>query len=61
MFEMEYSEVINKIENFISRKVEEAGANGVVLGLSGGIDSSVVAYLSKKHLDLKCIWAYNAQ
>nr|WP_048060681.1 NAD+ synthase [Methanothermus fervidus] len=53
---MEYSEVINKIENFISRKVEEAGANGVVLGLSGGIDSSVVAYLSKKALGSKNVF-----
>ncbi len=33
------------IENFIRQKVEESGGNGVVIGLSGGIDSAVVAKL----------------
>ncbi len=35
------------ITDFIRRKVDEAGANGVVLGLSGGIDSALVAMLCK--------------
>ena len=35
------------ITDFIRRKVEEAGANGVVLGLSGGVDSALVAMLCK--------------
>ncbi|XRP97207.1 NAD+ synthase [Methanocaldococcus sp. 16A] len=38
-------EIVKKITNFIKEKVEEAKANGVVVGLSGGIDSSVTAYL----------------
>jgi NAD+ synthase len=33
------------IENFIRQKVEESGGNGVVVGLSGGIDSAVVSKL----------------
>jgi len=33
------------ITDFISQKVREAGAEGVVLGLSGGIDSAVVSKL----------------
>jgi len=37
-----------KIANWINEKVKEAGAKGIVIGLSGGIDSSVVAVLSKK-------------
>jgi NAD+ synthase len=37
-----------KIANWINEKVKEAGAKGVVIGLSGGVDSSVVAVLSKK-------------
>jgi NAD+ synthase len=37
-----------KISSWISQKAKEAGAKGVVVGLSGGIDSSVVAVLSKK-------------
>ncbi len=37
-----------KISNWIKEKVNHAGAKGIVVGLSGGIDSSVVAVLSKK-------------
>lgn len=35
-----------KIVAFIKRKIDESKADGVVLGISGGIDSAVVAYLS---------------
>jgi len=38
------------IEKFIRMKVEEAGASGVVLGISGGIDSAVVAHLCVRAL-----------
>ncbi|MBM4237371.1 MAG: NAD+ synthase, partial [Euryarchaeota archaeon] len=34
------------IKDFIRQKVEESGGNGVVIGLSGGIDSAVVSKLS---------------
>jgi NAD+ synthase len=34
-----------KIVKFIKRKVEESDAQGVVIGLSGGIDSSTVLFL----------------
>ncbi|MEW6592722.1 MAG: NAD+ synthase [Candidatus Hadarchaeota archaeon] len=37
-----------KIVLFIKRRVEESSASGVVVGLSGGIDSSVVASLCAK-------------
>ena len=39
----EMTEVV--IKDFIRQKVEESGATGVVVGLSGGIDSAVVAVL----------------
>ena len=44
------SKAITQIEKFIKLKIEESGTEGVVLGLSGGIDSTVVAYLSKRAL-----------
>ena len=40
----------SKIENFIKKKVEEAKATGIVIGLSGGIDSTTVASLCKSAL-----------
>jgi len=38
----------NKIIGWIKKQVRSAGAKGVVLGLSGGLDSALVAVLSKK-------------
>ncbi len=37
----------NKVILWIKQKVKAAGAKGIVLGLSGGIDSAVVAALAK--------------
>ena len=36
------------IASWIRERVEEAHAKGIVVGLSGGVDSSSVAVLSKK-------------
>jgi NAD+ synthase len=41
---------INKISKFILDQVSEAGSSGVVIGLSGGLDSSTTAYLCSKSL-----------
>lgn len=40
--------LVETIARWIRIQVEQAGAEGVVVGLSGGVDSSVVAVLSKK-------------
>ena len=42
--------IAERISSWIRDRVEEAGAEGVVLGMSGGIDSSVTAVLAKKGL-----------
>jgi NAD+ synthase len=42
--------LVEEISAWIKLQVEEAKAKGIVLGLSGGVDSSVVAGLSKKAL-----------
>jgi len=47
---MDKEKLINKLIDFIKNMVREANANGVVVGLSGGIDSSLVATLCSKAL-----------
>ncbi|MEM3695357.1 MAG: NAD+ synthase [Candidatus Bathyarchaeia archaeon] len=46
ILELDWSEVETKIKRFIRDYVEKSGAKGIVLGLSGGIDSCTVAALS---------------
>lgn len=45
---MNWEEVERKIVHWLRSKVEEAGANGLVQGISGGLDSSITAVLVKK-------------
>jgi NAD+ synthase len=42
------NQLASRISEWIRERVEEAGAKGVVLGMSGGLDSSVAAVLCKK-------------
>ncbi|MEM3640719.1 MAG: NAD+ synthase, partial [Candidatus Bathyarchaeia archaeon] len=44
--DLDWPEIETKIKRFIKDYVEKSNAKGVVLGLSGGIDSSTVAALS---------------
>jgi len=46
VLELDLPEVEKRIRRFIKEYVENAGADGIVLGLSGGIDSGTVAALS---------------
>ncbi len=48
-------EAASRITGCIRYKVEEAGASGVVLGLSGGVDSSVTAALAVRALGARRI------
>ena len=41
-------DTVEEIVNFIKDYVKESGKEGVVLGISGGIDSAVVAILCKR-------------
>jgi NAD+ synthase len=43
---MNYELATQEIMNFIKKEVESRKSNGVVLGISGGIDSTVLAYLA---------------
>mgnify|MGYP002227495493 CR=1 FL=1 len=46
---------IDKTVEWLRGKVKEANCNGLVVGVSGGIDSAVVAYLIKK-ASQKILW-----
>ncbi len=45
-----YPTIKETITTFISQKVQESGSSGAVIGLSGGIDSSLTAYLAVEAL-----------
>ena len=41
----DYNSISNQIQEGLKQKIEGTNAKGVILGLSGGIDSAVIAYL----------------
>ena len=43
VLDLDSPETVNRITRFIKGYFENSGADGLVLGLSGGIDSSVIA------------------
>ena len=45
---MEVAELADKLVAWIQEKVREAGCRGIVLGMSGGLDSSVLAALCRR-------------
>ena len=46
VLELDLREVEERITRFIKEYVENSGADGIVLGLSGGVDSNTIAALS---------------
>lgn len=50
LLEINYEHVTEEITSFIRNYVKSSNRDGVVLGLSGGIDSTVTAYLCVKAL-----------
>jgi NAD+ synthase len=51
----DYSSITETIEKFLADQIEKNHAKGVVLGLSGGIDSAVLSYLCKRKLKEKTL------
>lgn len=50
VLKLEFPKTVDKICIFIRKILKQSGARGVVLGLSGGVDSSLTAYLCVKAL-----------
>jgi len=46
----DYEKILNEILQFIKKTIADAGASGVVVGLSGGVDSTLTAALCARAL-----------
>jgi len=44
----DYAKVTEKIERFLHEQITSTHANGLIFGLSGGIDSAVIAYICQR-------------
>ncbi|QRN86608.1 NAD(+) synthase [Clostridia bacterium] len=51
---MDYKKIRKTLVQWMRMKVEEAGSKGIIIGLSGGIDSSVVAALAMEAFPKNC-------
>ena len=51
----DYEKITNLFEKFLKEQLEKNNADGLILGLSGGIDSAVLAYLCKRNLKEKTL------
>jgi NAD+ synthase len=50
LLEIDLAQAVKEVTTFVRKVVDEAGAKGVVLGLSGGVDSALTAVLCVKAL-----------
>jgi len=51
----DYATITNEIEEFIENELKKNNAKGVILGLSGGIDSAVLTYICKRKFKEKTL------
>ncbi len=51
----DYPSITSTIENFLEEQIQNNQAEGIILGLSGGIDSAVLAYICKRKFADKTI------
>jgi len=51
----DYTSITKKIEDFLKTQLEKSNSDGLILGLSGGIDSSVITFLCSRVLKEKTL------
>jgi len=51
----DYNTIANRIQNRLEQKIKETNSKGVIFGLSGGIDSAVIAYLCNNTIKEKTL------
>ena len=51
----DYSKITEKIEGFLIDEIKKTNADGLILGLSGGVDSAVLTYICKRNLKEKTL------
>lgn len=51
----DYTSITKKIEDFLKTQLEKSNSDGIIFGLSGGIDSSVITYLCSRVLKEKTL------
>lgn len=51
----DYEKITNLIEDFLKDQMKQVKADGLIIGLSGGIDSAVLAYICKRSLKEKTL------
>ncbi|QLH09052.1 NAD+ synthase [Candidatus Nitrosotenuis sp. DW1] len=51
----DYAKIQSNVESFLRESIAKAGASGLVFGLSGGIDSAVVAHICAKSFKEKSL------
>lgn len=55
---MDYEKVVDEIHEFLQNYLEETGADGYVIGVSGGLDSSVTAKLAVDAVGPEKVYAW---
>jgi len=51
----DYASIVQVFEKFLTDQMDKNHAKGVILGLSGGVDSAVLAYLCKRQIKEKTV------